>query len=62
MRVKAIKDYFDKQLKKNIKTGEEFDVDQDRAKVLKAAGVCEIVATPPTTEKVAKKARPKKEA
>lgn len=63
MRVKAIKDYFDKQLKKDIKTGEEFDVDQDRAKVLKAAGVCEIVATPPTTEeKVVKKARAKKEA
>jgi hypothetical protein len=62
MRVKVIKAYYDKQLKKDMGVGAEFDADQDRAKVLTGAGVCEIVATTPTTEKVAKKPRAKKEA
>lgn len=62
MKVKCIKNYYDKQLKKDIKVGAEFEVDQDRANVLVSAKVCEIVATTPTTEKVAKKPRAKKEA
>lgn len=62
MKVKCIKDYFDKQLNKNMSVGAEFDVSEDRGKVLLSAGVCEAVATPPTTEKVAKKSRAKKEA
>jgi hypothetical protein len=62
MRVKCIKNYYDKQLKKDIKAGAEFEVDQERADVLVSAKVCETVPTPTTTEKVAKKPRAKKEA
>jgi hypothetical protein len=62
MRVKCIKNYYDKQLKEDIKVGAEFDVDEDRATVLIGAGVCDSVATTPTTEKVVKKPRAKKEA
>jgi len=62
VKVKCIKDYYDKQLTKDIKAGAEFEVDQERANILVGAKVCEIVATTPTTEKVAKKPRAKKEA
>ena len=62
MKVKAIKNYYDKQLKKDVKAGEEFEVNEERANILVSAKVCEIVATPTTTEKVAKKPRAKKEA
>jgi hypothetical protein len=62
MKVKCIKNYYDKQLKKDIKVGAEFEVTEERANVLVDAKVCEIVATTPTTEKVVKKPRAKKEA
>lgn len=62
MKVKATKNYFDKQLKKDIQAGTEFEVSEERANVLVGAKVCEIVATTPTPEKVAKKTRAKKEA
>ncbi len=63
MKVKAIKDYFDKQLNKLVTAGEEIEAAEDRAKVLTSAGVAELVAeaTTPTTEKVAKKSRKKHE-
>lgn len=62
MKVKAIKNYFDKQLKKDVEAGKEFEVSEERANILVSAGVCEKLATTPTPEKVAKKARAKKEA
>ena len=62
MKVKATKNYYDKQLKKDVQAGTEFEVSEERAKVLVGAKVCEIVPTTPTPEKVAKKARVKKEA
>lgn len=61
MKVKCIKNYYDKQLKKDVVAGAEFEVSEERANVLAGAKVCEIVATP-TTEKVVKKPRAKKEA
>lgn len=55
MKVRATKEYFDRALNKLVKAGTEFDVTEDRAKVLTSAGVAELVAEPtPTTEKVAK--------
>ena len=62
MRVRAIKDYFDKQLNLLVKAGEEIEAAEDRAKVLTSAGVAELVAetTTPTTEKVAKQKSRKK--
>lgn len=62
MKVKCIKNYYDKQLKKDVVAGAEFEVSEERANVLAGAKVCEIVATTPTTEKVVKKPRAKKEA
>ena len=68
MKVKAIKDYFDLELKKMIKVGTELEVSDKRGKELttvnnKAGAIlCEEVTTP-TTEKVAKaKPKTKKEA
>ena len=58
--VKCVKGYYDTKLNRSVKIGEEFDVAEDRAKQLLKAGVCE--ATAPTTEKVAKRSRVKKEA
>ena len=62
MKVRAVKDYFDKALNRLVEAGEKFDVTEDRAKVLISAGVAERVTetTTPTTEKVAKPARKKK--
>ena len=63
MKVKATKNYFDKALNKLIPAGTEINVAEDRAKVLTSAGVAELVVeTTPTTDKVAKKAKAKKEA
>ena len=63
MKVRATKEYVDKVLNKLVKAGTEIEVTEDRAKVLTSAGVAELVAEPtPTTEKVAKKAKAKKEA
>lgn len=64
MLIKCIKNYFDLELKRSIKVNETIDVTEARAKELcsvdnKAGFVlCELV---PTTEKVAKKGRTKKE-
>lgn len=55
MKVKAIKDYYDKQLKRDVKTGEEIDADKARAEVLVSAGVGEVVAET-ETKKPRKKA------
>ena len=71
MKVRAIKDYYDLELKKTVKIGEEITVSAARGKALTTknnkAGyaLCEIVeadaATTPTTEEVAEaKAEPKK--
>ena len=68
MKVKCVKEYYDLQLKKTVKVGEELEVTAARGKELTTvnnkAGVilCEEVATPTTTEKVVKKATKKKEA
>ena len=69
MLVKCIKDYYDLQLKRAVKVNDTIEVTEERAKALcsaqnKAGAVlCEvIVTTTPTTEKVAKKGRAKKEA
>ena len=67
MLVKCIKDYYDLQLKKAIKVGDTLEVTEERAAALCSANnkagyqLCEPVPTP-TTEKVAKKSRAKKEA
>lgn len=63
MKVRAIKDYYDLELKKTVKIGEEITVSAARGKALTTknnkAGyaLCEIVeadaATTPTTEEVA---------
>ena len=67
MKVRAIKNYYDLELKRNIAVGEEFEVTAARAKELTTvnnkAGIvlAEIIEVTPTTEKVAK-GRKKKEA
>lgn len=58
--VKCIKGYYDTKLNRSVSIGEEFEVTEDRAKQLVKAGVSEV--TTPTTEKVAKRGRAKKEA
>ena len=55
MKVKCIKNYFDKELNKSIDVDTEFTVTEDRAKTLVDAGVCITVAAPET------KTRKKKE-
>lgn len=66
VKVKCILGYFDTKLNRSVAIGEEFEVDEARAKQLLKAKVA--VTTPPTTEKVAepvkapKKSRAKKEA
>lgn len=58
MKVKCIKEYHDRLLKKIIKVDEELEVTEERANQLITAKVA--VATTTTTEKVAK-TRKKKE-
>ena len=53
MKVKAICDYTDLQLKRLVKVGEVLTVDENRADVLIKANVAKAVTTP-TTKKVAK--------
>lgn len=60
MKVKAIMKYHDLQLNRLVELGEEIEVDEARAKQLEKAKVAQIVTTP-TTEKVAKRGRPKKD-
>lgn len=59
VRVKCILGYYDTKLNKSVAIGEEFEVTEDRAKQLVKAKVAE--STTPTTEKVVKKTRVKKE-
>ena len=61
VKVKCILNYYDTKLNSTVKSGEEFEVTEDRAKQLVKAKVVEAVTTPPTTEKVVKKPRAKKE-
>ena len=61
VKVKCILNYYDTKLNKSVSIGEELEVTDDRAKQLFKAKVAELVTTP-TTEKVAKKPRAKKEA
>jgi hypothetical protein len=58
VKVKCIKEYYDRLLKKIIKVDEELEVTEERANQLIVANVA--VATTTTTEKVAK-TRKKKE-
>ena len=53
MKVKAICDYNDLQLKRLVKAGEEITVDENRANVLIKANVAKVITTP-TTKKVAR--------
>lgn len=57
MKVKAIKDYFDLELKKMIKTGEEFETSETRAKELASK---ENKAKQPLVVIIEKPAAPKK--
>lgn len=59
--VKCILGYYDTQLNKSVAIGEEFEVADDRAKQLVKAKVGTEVATP-TSEKVVKRGKAKKEA
>ena len=62
MKVKAICKYHDLKLNRLVELGEEIEVTEARAKQLVKAKVAEIVEAPtPTTEKVVKKTRAKKE-
>lgn len=68
-KVKVIKQYYDLELKKSLSVGDEVEMRDERAAQLSgnnnAIGcpLVEILATTtPTTEKVAKKPRAKKEA
>lgn len=64
-RIKALSNYYDLQLKKDIKAGDEYEVDDMRAVELTTdnntvhTALAEIVAPTATPEKVAK-ATPKK--
>ena len=60
VKVKCILNYYDTKLNRTVKSGEEFEVSEDRAKQLTKAKVAEVTTTPP--KEVAKKARAKKEA
>ena len=51
MKVKCIVEYHDKELNKNIKPGDEFEVSDARGKVLVNSDVC-VTVTTPTTEVV----------
>lgn len=58
-KVKCILGYYDTQLNKSVAIGEEFEVADDRARQLEKA---KVAVTTPTTEKVAKRGKAKKEA
>lgn len=62
MKVKAIKDYYDLQLKRLVKADEEFNVTEARYDVLLKAGVAVEVPTPTEvdTKPAPKKKRSKK--
>ena len=60
-KVKCILGYFDTKLNRHVDVDEEFTVAEDRAAQLVKAKVASVVTTP-TTEKVVKQTRKKKEA
>ena len=72
MKVKAIVQYYDLQLIRKIKVGEELDVTEERAATLINAGFCELVELEeepekepeeePEEEKPTKRGNKKKEA
>ena len=68
MRVRAICDYYDLDLRKSIKTGDEFDVSEGRAKALSTVNnmarqkLVEIVEEAPKKAPTKKAAAKKKEA
>lgn len=68
MLVRAKENYYDLELQRTVKAGEENEVTAARGKELTTTAnkagrpLCEEVATEPTAEKVAKKPRAKKEA
>lgn len=45
MKVRAVKDYPDGELRETVKKGHEWDVSDERAKVLIEAGVAEAVGS-----------------
>lgn len=55
MLIKAKQDYFDLQTRKNVLTGEVYEVSEERAKQICDAGFAEIITVKP------RKARKKKE-
>ena len=59
VKVKCILNYYDTKLNRTVKSGEEFEVSEDRAKQLTKAKVAELTTTTPTTEKVAKVKKPR---
>ena len=61
-KVKCVLGYFDTKLNKSVAIGEEFEVDDARAKQLVLAKVAEITTTTPKEVAKATKARKKKEA
>ena len=60
--VKCVLGYFDTKLNKSVAIGEEFEVDDARAKQLVLAKVAEITTTTPKEVAKATKTRKKKEA
>lgn len=58
VKVKCILNYYDTKIKRTVKSGEEFELSEDRAKQLTKAKVAEITTTP---KEVVKKPRAKKE-
>lgn len=68
VKVKCIKEYFDLKLYRSVLEGEVLEMDEDRAKSLSSTDnktgvkLVEILNAPtPTTEKVAKRSKVKKE-
>ena len=56
-KVKCILGYYDTQLNKSVAIGEEFEVEDDRAKQLVKA---KVAVTPPTSDTEPAPAKPKK--
>ena len=62
MKVKCTANYYDKQLKKTVNVGEEFEVADARATILANANVAVVIKSTPTTPEVVTKPAPKKKA
>lgn len=61
MKVKCTANYYDKQLKKTVNVGDEFEVADARGSILVNANVA-VAIKAPTTPEVAKEPAPKKKA